>query len=408
MTIKHRYIYVIFAVAFIFYQAVNYLYFPLHTVFPDEERFVQRAIDFSQTGVFGNGGLPTAWEMPFTSIFYAIFYYFLGSEQVFLVVMRFIQSLLLLLQGYLLYKISIKIFNDKLSAFLTSFVLLFYPYFIYYQGLMLSETLFDTFLIATFYFIYSWHENGFKIDKDFVLSNLFLVLSIYVKGTLSLLAPLLLAGFYFFNKFKITNTLKILLYSFVLYGLFLSPWWIRNYTVFDTFVPFTTTSSYNLYLGNNPKNQDGGCDWSKDVDKEVVQKIAEIKSELARNKAYKKEAIDFIKANPKRFFELAILKLKRFYSIVPNADGFNSGYYKWISIFSYGVVFVLFLISIVYYMKIFQKLSAIYILFLYFTLLHMVVIASLRYRLPLEPFMILLATAFVSNLIQKYTKIKIS
>lgn len=408
MTIKNRYIYMVFAVAFVIYQAVNYLYFPLHTVFPDEQRFVQRAIDFSQTGVFAHSGLPTAWEMPFTSIFYALFYRFLDSEQMLLIVMRFIQSLLLLLQGYLIYKISLKIFNDRLGAFLASFVTLFYPYFIYYQGLMLSETLFNTFLVATFYFIYRWYENGFRVDINFILSNLFLVLSIYVKGTLSLLAPLLLAGFYFLNKYKIKNTFKILLYSVALYGIFLSPWWVRNYTIFDTFVPFTTSSSFNLYLGNNPKNLNGGCDWGEDVDKSVVKEINAINSELGRNEAYKKEAISFIKTNPKRFFELAILKLKRFYSIVPNADKFSKGYYKWISIFSYGVVFVLFLVSIIYYIKQFKKLSAIYILFLYFTLLHMIIIASLRYRLPLEPFMILMSTAFVSAFIQKFTKIKIS
>ena len=399
INVEKKHLIVISIIAFFIYQLVNFLYFPLSTVFPDEQRFIGRAILFAQTGTFGaNGG--TAWEMPFASVYFAFFYKLVGNEENLIIFVRIFQSLLLILQALLLYKISLKIFNNKLTAFLTFIVVLIYPYFIYYQGLLLSETIFNTLLVVSFYFVYSWYETDFEINRYFILSNLFLVISIYIKATLSLLVPLLLAGFYFFNKYKVGNTLKILLYSFILYSLFLSPWWIRNYTLFNTFVPFTTTSAWNLYLGNNPYNLNGGCDWSKDVDKNVVKRISKITSEVEKNKAYNDEAIQFIKENPQRFFELAILKLQRFYSIVPNADGYNSGYFKWISIISYGPIFILFLISIVMHIKMYKKLSVIYILFIYFTLIHMVVIASLRYRLPLELFMILLSMPIVTQVLQ--------
>jgi len=397
---KKNYIFVVGLFAFIIYQAVNFFYFPLHTIFPDENRFILRAILFAQTDTFGaNGG--TAWEMPLTSVFLGYIYKILGSEESLIVFTRVFQSLLLILQAFLIYKISMKIFKNKTVALLTYTVVLFYPYFVYYQALVLSETLFNTALIVSFYYIYRWYESDFMINRYFILSNLFLILSIYIKATLSLLAPLLLAGFYFFNKFNVKDTMKILLFSSLIYALFLSPWWIRNYYLFNTFVPFTTTSAWNLYLGNNPHNLSGGCDWSKDVDPDVVKKITQIENEVERNRAFKEEAIKFIKENPKRFIELAFLKFKRFYAIVPNASKFNEGIYKWISILSYGPVFIFFIIGIFWYRKKFKELSAIYILILYFTLIHMVVIASLRYRLPLEPFMILLSMPVLVDIFYK-------
>jgi hypothetical protein len=397
--VNNTYLFVISFFAFLVYQGVNFVYFPIDIVFPDEIRFINRAILFTNTFTFGvANGTATAWEMPFTSILFALFYKIGGSESNLIIITRVFQSLLLILQAILLYKISIKIFADKLSAFLTFIVVLFYPYFIYYQGLLLSETLFNTSLIISFYFIYSWYEKGFKIDRNFILSNIFLIISIYIKATLSFLVPVLLASFYFINKYNIKYTLKIFLYSFIIYILSMSFWWVRNYSIFDEFVAFTNTSAYNLYLGNNPYNRYGGCDWGSDVDKKVVKRISKIPSEVQKNKEYKKEAIEFIKENPYRFIQLAFLKLQRFYSIVPNADGFNGGYYKWISIFSYGIIFILFLFSVLYHMKEYKKLSAIYILFVYFTLIHMLVIASLRYRLPLEPFMILLSMPLLSKI----------
>ena len=388
--------------AFVCYQIVNFFYFPMETVFPDESRFVKRAINFSVYGVFGHLDAPTAWEMPLTSLFLGTLYSILGSEVYLVVFVRVFQSILLILQAYFIYRLSLIMFQDKRVAIATFSVMLFYPYFVYYQGLLLSETMFNTFLVLSFYYIYRWYETNFVLNRYFLLANVFLVLSIYVKATLSLLVPFLLPLFFILNNFKeIKKFMMISLSTIFLYALFMSPWWIRNYNIFDTFIPFTTTSAWNLYLGNNPKNLNGGIDWSKDVDKVVVARIKNIDSELERNNAFKNEAVKFILNNPDRFFELMYLKLKRFYSIVPNADTYSQGYYKWISIISYGPIFILFVISTFIFIRKFTMLSAIYILFAYFTLLHTVIIASLRYRLPLEPFMILLALPVFMVILEK-------
>jgi hypothetical protein len=104
---------------------------------------------------------------------------------------------------------------------------------------------------------------------------------------------------------------------------------------------------------------------------------------------------------PEKAAHLMYLKFKRFYNIFPNAPSFNKGYYKWIAVLSYGGVFFLFIFSVFYNFSYIRVLIPIYLLFGYFTVLHMIFIASLRYRLPLEPFMILLASQYVAQMHSK-------
>jgi len=397
--IKKNYLVFVAFVAFVCYQVINFYYFSTTSViFGDERRFIAEAIKLSETGEFWKSTF-RAWEMPMTAIIYSLFYGIFETKESLIIFVRVFQSSLLILQAYILYCISLKLFKDQIAAYLTYTIVLFYPFFIFYQGLLLSENIFITLLIVSFYYIYTWYEDNFKINSHFILANFFLIMTIYSKGTLSILPPLLLTSFYFINRYNWRNTLKVFFLSTLLYLSFMSPWWIRNYILFDQFIPFTTSSGMNLYLGNNKYNLSGGADWSKDVNIREVSRMFSIEDELLQNNAFKEKALNFISNNPDRFVELAWLKLKRFYNIIPNADVYKQGYYKWVSLISYGSIIILFILSLIIHLKYFKKLSAIYILFIYYTLIHVIVIASLRYRLPLEAFMILLGTPVLSKFI---------
>ena len=72
-----------------------------------------------------------------------------------------------------------------------------------------------------------------------------------------------------------------------------------------------------------------------------------------------------------------------------------------ITALSFGPILVLALISASSLRKLFRTLLPVYLLFAYLTAVHVVTIASLRYRLPLEPFLILLAAKQLSDLYAK-------
>jgi len=389
-------------VAFLIYQVFNFFYLKAGFNFPDEDRFYLSALKFSETGEFWTFNY-RQWDMPGVAIIYSVIASFFPEEKEFILATRLFQSILLLLNAFMLFKISYLLFKSKLASFFTFTVVLFYPFFIYYQGLILSENLFIFFLILGFYSIFLWAEKGFSLDRYFVGSILFLTLSVYMKATLTILPPLLITFFYFLNHLKIVSTLKILVLSSLFYAVIMSPWWIRSYELFDKVVPFTSTSFMNMYLGNNPKNMNGGCDWGSDAEIRLFSTYE--MSELDYMNIYTEATKTFIKNNPERFVELMWLKFKRFWNIVPNHENYSSGKYKYLSLMSYGLILLLSIISFFIYYKKFKNLVPIYVLFFYFTFVHIITIASIRYRLPIEPFLIVIASGIIA-LIEKKNKLE--
>jgi 4-amino-4-deoxy-L-arabinose transferase-like glycosyltransferase len=370
--------------------ALDVWYFPPGLVFPDETRFLSSALHLVATGDFASGG-GRAWEMPGTAIYIAAFAMVFGKNAVLAV--RISQGVLLLIQCFLIKGIADRLFRPP--AGIIAFALVaFYPFFMFYQGLLLSETLFDTLLVASFAALFWWVERGSRIDVSLFIGCVLFSLTAYVKPTLTILPPLLLALAARHVDYK--HRAKVLIVSAVAYAALLAPWTIRNYYLLDSFVPFTTSASENLYLGNNAHNLAGGIDWSRDVDGNEVAKIRAMPSEVDRQKAFGAKALSYIVDEPFRFLKTAGLKFIRFWNVVPNAAEYSGLFYAIVSALSFGPILFFAILSVAL-MKDRRKAVPIYLLIGYLTFVHTVTIASLRYRLPLEPFLIVLASWSVSR-----------
>ena len=116
-----------------------------------------------------------------------------------------------------------------------------------------------------------------------------------------------------------------------------------------------------------------------------------------RNNKMKEEAYVYILNNPQRFIELAGIKFLRFWRLWPYTEHYQQLYIVTASLLSYGVV-LLFAIGFVFFhaKNYFIKLTPIFALTIYLTLIHMVTIGSIRYRFPLEPFLIIFAGHFLT------------
>jgi hypothetical protein len=89
----------------------------------------------------------------------------------------------------------------------------------------------------------------------------------------------------------------------------------------------------------------------------------------------------------------------RFWNIVPNAGEFRSGIYAIISIASFGSILLLALVCAARRWRHWRELAPIYLIIGYFTFVHVVTIASLRYRFPVEPLLIIMAAEPLAALI---------
>lgn len=378
---------------------INLFYFPRTTIFPDEQRFLASAIRLASTGEFWVGA-DRAWEMPGTAIFFTPAVWLFGADAAVLPI-RFAQSVLLVIQSALIALTAQRIFGKGIAAFFAASLAVLYPFFLFYQGLLLSETLFNTTLLAGIAALYWWRDRGLRIDLALVITCLCFAAATLTKATLTILPPLLIAATAWAAEAHLRRALVILVAASCLYGAFMSPWWIRNAALLGTFVPFTTSSAQNLYLGNNPRNPDAGIDWANNVEPNVVARILALPNEVERQRAFGKAAIDYIRNNPTAFLHAAEMKFVRLWNLVPNAPEFSAGWYPIISAASFGPVLALALICAMRWRHQWCLFAPLYLLVGYFTLVHVVTIASLRYRLPIELILILLAAEPLAALVER-------
>ena len=105
---------------------------------------------------------------------------------------------------------------------------------------------------------------------------------------------------------------------------------------------------------------------------------------------------------------MIFVKLNRLWRVTPYAENYQNIYYKSMSYLSYGLLS--FLTILFFISKIFSKyklLSIIFlIIFLYLSFIHVITISSIRYRLPIEPFIIIIGSSYIYEIIN-YFKINL-
>jgi len=172
----------------------------------------------------------------------------------------------------------------------------------------------------------------------------------------------------------------------------LLPWAWRNHEVSGHWIFTSLWSGPSLYDGLHP-NATGASDMNFFDQENVLSTM----SEYDMNAHYKQRAIDFVMSHPRRTIELAFLKAGRYLSPSLNAAGFSGGAFSVFCVVWYFTLTVLILAGA---LDLRHKLAHVGLLagpFLQFLLVHMVFVGSIRYRLPVEfPLSILAAHGLVA------------
>ena len=173
----------------------------------------------------------------------------------------------------------------------------------------------------------------------------------------------------------------------------LLPWAARNRMVLNEWLWTSTNTGFTLYDGFNPA-ADGASDQS------FVKAMPELRamSEIGRSKYLLQRALNWLRQNPVEGLALAAKKLKRMWSPIPLSDEYGGRRLYVLAAGAYAVP--LFVLSIVGLFT--RKLSATAKVFLllpaiYFSVSHALSVGSLRYRIPAEPPLAILAAAVVSR-----------
>jgi len=289
------------------------------------------------------------------------------------------------------------------AGVLAGFISAGYPFFVYFTGLLLSETLFTLGLVGFFLGLQrlnaessapEWKRLGSAAALGCLAGILIHIRSAFLLCPVWIL-PFLLVRFR--PRARVLCRWTVMVF---IAGLALSPWVWRNYRLFGRFVPTTLQMGESLYEANSPF-ADGGpamdrIPWEKVGGGRFLARAGEdeserLRREYERDRFFRGEAWRFIRQNPERFARLAVTKLKRFWNVVPNYEPYRAMPYMLISLVGYTPVMILAVAGLIAERR--RPGSIAYILspVLYFTGLHMLFVGSIRYRVPTMPFVILLS-----------------
>jgi len=373
--IHKRKILILFFSAF-FIRMIFILTLKNHFYFDDEYEYFKMVKNFlSGKGIIVGEALKS-FRPPLYPLFLSLFYGFGCS----LIAIRIIQAIISSFTVLLIYITGKKIFDEKVG-FISAIISVIYPFFIFYTGFFLTETLFIFLIVVTIYFyILTLKSDKYKI-KYLIQCGIYTGLGSLCRPTME---PFFLIFLLFLlmakEEFKVK--IKKVLITSLFFILTLSPWIIRNYVIFKKFIPATTMGGWVFWEGNNPRSEGGPCSY---FPKDILKM-----EETKRNNYLYSLAIEEIKKNPKRFVWLLYNKFKRFWNVIPNASQFQRALYKIISVLSFGLLLPFFIIG--FFLSLKKKIGLIiHALIIYFTIFHMIFLASIRYRVGIEPFYIIFA-----------------
>ena len=268
-----------------------------------------------------------------------------------------------------------------------------YPFFIYFTGFLLAETLFTLGLVALMLFLFecadALEKSASRALLVSVIAGVLLGLLVLLRSSL-LLFPLFLLPIWLARRGHRLGAMAAWGTMIAAMALVMLPWIVRNYGIFGRFIPTTLQVGESLYEANSPC-ADGGpmmdrIDW-------VKERGGRPMGEYENNQFFKNAALRYIREHPGRFCALAVEKFARFWNPLPNYGPYRRPLGIAVSICAWAPIILLACAGI---LKRKREIAPPLLLLspvAYFTLLHMVFVGSVRYRTPIMPFVILLAAS---------------
>ncbi|MCX7419059.1 MAG: glycosyltransferase family 39 protein [Planctomycetia bacterium] len=300
------------------------------------------------------------------------------------------------------YLLGRRLFDEKVGLLACAFTAIS-PVMIGFSVLLLSETLFALTLTLSVWCAAKWlSESETTVNTTshawvWVLATGFSVaLATYVRPSWLLAGPGLAMLAVVVSKQRVQRTLEAAVMLLTLYGTLL-PWAVRNHAVCGHWIVTTLWSGASLYDGLSPE-----ANGDSDMEFFDRDKLMESQSEWDVDQHYNRAAWQFAKENPGRAIELTFVKLWRYWKPWPNAAQFGGiGPAVMVSVFFLPLMF---LAARGFWVA--RHRPWVWMLtlgpILYFAAIHTLFVGSLRYRLPAEyPLCVLAAAGCLKKLERK-------
>ncbi len=365
--------------------------------------------DFAKHIAAGDGyirnGQPTAWFPIGYPMFLSVLYRVFGVHATIGQLANILLSLLIIICTYC---IADKLFSSPVAK-ISSLLLAIWPNFLAYTGLLCSDLLFTAFLISMLAVMICINQN--KCLPFILIGFLFAMATLTRTGIALFIIPVIL--YLFLNRDDVpTHKFSLRIAILIIASLIIfAPWWIRNYQVFDRFIPLSTNGGFNFWLGNiqlAQSNDPGAMDilWP-DTEYDMSAYGYKIVWEHI-----KQNPLKFLNQIPIKIINLFILDISGWRWLQKGSDPKHFPFLiaTGLSQIYYLLMIVCAGIGIFFTGKHFSKYFRmghylIAITFFYWIAIHCVFFGKDRYHLPLVPLIAIYAAYGIISIIERHKEI---
>jgi len=340
--------------------------------------------------------VPSAY-MPPGYVFFLFPFYLLSNSFLKDFLVLFSQNILSCITIYFLYKLTRKYFNTKISL-VTASLYSFLPDFIYISNTVTPTTLFHFFILILM-FILSNEDNKSKTKMiNGMSAGLVTGIIFLFRGEFFLFAALI--SLYFLYKCNF----RFLIYFYLLIVFMITPWIVRNYSVFNDFIPSSTNFGLNFYRGHNIYKIGN---WG---DEKILSELNKIQGENnfepKMSQIFLSRSFEMLKEDPS--FEILNSIKKIFHLWVISPIGFQTLYYPALILWIFLLPFIIY--GIIHTFS-FVKFKFIYIYIIYFNIIAVLFFVLIRYQIMFKilllPFCAYGITLFSESIKEYFAKRKL-
>jgi 4-amino-4-deoxy-L-arabinose transferase-like glycosyltransferase len=354
---------------------------PSFVSFPDGVEYDAIAQSIAAGTGFEFDHAPNTFRPPGYPFFLAAIYALAGHSYP---AVKIVQSVIGAFTCVIVLLIGERLFSTRVGMIAASIAVV-YPFLVVYTGFLLSETLF---VFLSLVFLYALVRLREQYSVWWVAFAGFMLGLMNLTRPMSLLLPLLLLFWAWIEFGDKRRAIAIVGIMVLMMMVPIVPWTVRNYVVTHSFIPIASHHWSGLYMGNNPEIL---------RDPEAIGGSIEPERMDDYRSAYLSFMSHALRHEPLALLRLEGHKLKRFWSVFPKTSERD----RIVSAFSYGLLLPFFLVGMYLSLRGQPKPWVLFAWILNFCLVTLVTHGSTRFRLPVEPGVILFGSLTLERLWMK-------
>lgn len=284
---------------------------------------------------------------------------------------------------------------DPDSSHLVPYLLLAYPLALYASSTLYPQVLGCLLLVIVIWFTTS---AKFSVGYALVAGICYGILCLAIPSFV-LTLPVIAACAVFYRRYALKDALVSAAVLCFAAGLTVIPWTIRNYTELHAFIPISSNTGMNLFVGNSERSK-----WNSivEVDSPLrCNRVVDGMKEIVIDKALKDCAVDWVTANPGRAALLYLGKVVNYFNF-RNELGTAAEGIRWRDWISFATYYGLLLIVLVRWAFIrsspFTRVEAtIYWLYFSNAFIAAIFFTRLRFRIPFDFLLIAVEAAAITR-----------